>query len=150
MAAVVEKLLLGSITSLITTGFNSLANNALAISSAYDNTIGAGGGDGYTLCDLELVVTFGTNPTANTGVSIWFLASQDGTNYEDGGTSTTPARAPDCVIPVAVSTSAQRIIVRTLLPWGLLKVLAKNDGTGQAFASSANTLKIRSVTREAV
>lgn len=149
MAAVVEKFLLGSQTSLITTGFNSLANNSLAISPAFDNTIGQTG-DGYTLCDLELVVTFGTNPTANTGVSIWFLSTQDGTNYEDGGTSTTPARAPDCVIPVAVSTSAQRIIVRTLLPWGLLKALAKNDGTGQAFASSGNTLKIRPVTREAV
>jgi hypothetical protein len=149
MAAVVEKFLLGSVTSLLTTGLNSLANNSLAISSAFDNTIGQTG-DGYTLCDLELVVTFGTNPTANTGVSIWFLQTQDGTNYEDGGTSTTPARAPDVVFPVAVSTSAQRLIARALLPWGLMKVLLKNDGTGQAFAASGNTLKIRPVTREAV
>lgn len=147
--AVTEKYVLGSVTTLLSTGLNSLANNSLAISSAFDNTQGQTG-DGYTLVDLELVVTFGTNPTANTGVSIWFLGAPDGTNYEDGGTSTTPARAADAVIPVAVSTSAQRIVQRVTLPAGLLKVLLKNDGTGQAFAASGNTLKVRPVTRQGV
>lgn len=149
MAAIVAKLLLGSQTTLLSTGLNSLANNSLAISSAFDNTIGQAG-DGYLLCDVELVVTYGTSPTANTGCSIWFLTSQDGTNYEDGGTSTTPARMPDLVIPVLSSTSAQRIIRRGLLPYGLCKVLLKNDGTGQAMAASGNTLKIRPVTVEMV
>lgn len=150
MAAVVEKLLLGSQTSLLTTGLNSLANNSLAVSSAFDNTIGQTG-DGYVLCDLELVVTFGTNPTAGTGIAVWFLQTQDGTNYEDGDASTTPARAPDAVIPVRASTSAQRIIVKHVdMPPGLFKALLKNDGTGQAFAASGNTLKIRPYTREGV
>lgn len=147
--AVTEKYVLGSVTTLLATGLNSLANNSLAISSAFDNTQGSTG-DGYTLCDLELVVTFGTNPTAGTGVSVWFLGAADGTNYEDGGTSTTPARSSDAFIPVAVSTSAQRVNVRANLPWGLLKVLLKNDGTGQSFAASGNTLKIRPVARQGV
>ena len=147
--ATTEKYLLGSQTTLLSTGLNSLANDALAISSAFDNTQGQAG-DGYTLCDLELVVTYGTAPTANTGVSVWFLGSQDGTNYEDGGTSVTPARMADVVLPLLASTSAQRIVQRVVLPAGLLKVLAKNDGTGQAMAASGNTLKIRPITLQGV
>lgn len=149
MSALVEKFLLGSQTTLLTTELNSLANNALNISAAFDNTIGATG-DGYTLCDVELVVTYGTNPTANTGVSVWFLQTQDGTNYEDGSTSITPARLPDVVFPVRATTSGQRIIRRVILPWGVFKALLKNDGTGQTMAASGNTLKVRPVTREGV
>lgn len=147
---VVEKLLLGSITSLLTTELNSLANNTNATpSSAYDNTVGQTG-DGYTLCDVELVVTYGTNPTAGTCIVVWFLATQDGTNYEDGSSSVTPGRGPDVVFPVRAVTTAQRIIKRTMLPWGIFKALLRNDGTGQTFAASGNTLKIRPVTREGV
>jgi hypothetical protein len=144
-----EKYLLSTQTSLLTTGLNSLASNSLAVSAAFDNTQAAAG-DGYTLCDVELVVTYGSAPAANTSVTLWFLATQDGTNYEDGDASTTPARLPDCVFPLRAVTTAQRIIRRVSLPWGVFKALARNDGTGQAMASSANTLKIRPVTRMGV
>lgn len=143
----VTKWLLGTQTTLVSTGANSLANDALVAGSTFDNTVGQAG-DGYTFCDLELVAQFGTNPTAGTGISIWFLQSQDGTNYEDGSSSITPARIPDCVIPVRAVTTAQRIIKRCLLPQGKLTPLLKNDGTGQAFAASGNTLKVRPVTPE--
>jgi hypothetical protein len=149
MAAVVEKLLLGSQTTLATTALNSQANNALVACTVFDNTIGQTG-DGYTLCDVELFVTFGTNPTANTGFALWFLGTQDGTNYEDGDSSTTPARLPDAVFPVRAVTTAQRIIRRMRLPWGKVTPLLKNDGTGQSTAASGNTLKVRPVTREVV
>lgn len=146
-----EKYLLGSQATLLDTGLNSLANNALAISSAYNNVAGGGAGDGYTLCDVELVVQYGSSPTANTGVSLWFLGSQDGgTTYEDGDASTTPARAPDAVFPLRAVTTAQRVIRRVWLPWGHIKGLLKNDATGQAMAASGNTLKIRPVTPQAV
>jgi hypothetical protein len=131
----------GTIQSLLTTELNSLANNSLAIGSAITLT-----STGYLLGEVELVVTYGTNPTASTGCSIWFLRDIDGTNYEDGGTSLTPARAPDLVIPVLVSTSAQRITRRCLLPPGTFKALLKNDGTGQALAASGNTLKVLPLT----
>lgn len=148
--ATTEKYLLGSQTSLLTTGLNSLANNAQALSAAFDNTQGQTG-DGYTLCDVELVVTYGSAPTANTGVSVWFLGTQDGTNYEDGdATPIQPARLPDVVFPLRAVTTAQRIIRRVWLPWGLMKALLRNDGTGQAMAASGNTLKIRVVSRQAV
>lgn len=150
MATSTRKWALGSQASLLTTELNSLANNALAIGSAYNNTQGGGGGDGYVECDVELVVTYGTNPTANTACSLWLLSTQDGTNYEDGGTSTTPARLPNCTFPLLVTTSAQRIIRRIKMPPGSWKPLLKNDGTGQAMASSGNTLKVRPVTDQGV
>jgi hypothetical protein len=148
--AVVEKFLLGSQATLLSTELNSLANNGTAIGSAYNNTVGGGGGDGYTLCDVELVATYGSAPTANTGVSLWFLMTEDGTNYEDGDNSTTPGRLADAVFPLRAVTTAQRIIRRVLLPWGNFKPLVKNDGTGQAMAASANTVKIRPATGEGV
>lgn len=147
--ATTEKYLLGSVGTLLSTELNSLANNALALSAAYDNTQGQTG-DGYTLCDLELSVTYGTAPSANTAVAIWFLTSQDGTNYEDGSASVTPSRVADVTIPLRAVTTAQLIIRRTWLPWGKFKVLLKNDGTGQAMAASGNTLKIRPVALQGV
>lgn len=129
-------------TSMLTTELNSLANNALAISALFDNTYAAAG-NGSVLGDVELAVQFGTSPTAGTGVAIWFIQSQDGSTYEDGDASITPARRPDLVVPVRAVTTAQRIIRRVALPPGKFKVLAKNDGTGQAFAASSNTLKLR-------
>lgn len=142
-----EKYLLGSQTTLLSTELNSLANNGTAIGSAWDNTQGQAG-DGYTMCCVELLLgTFSVAPTANTGISLWLLGSQDGTNYEDGDGSITPARLPDAVFPLRAVTAAQRIIRRVWLPWGLLKPLIKNDGTGQALNASGNTVKIRPVTR---
>jgi hypothetical protein len=145
-----EKYLLGSQATLLSTELNSLANNGTALGSAFNNTVAGGGGDGYTLCDVELVVTYGVAPTASTGVSLWFLSTQDGTNYEDGDNSTTPGRVPDVVFPLRAVTTAQRINRRVALPWGNFKPLAKNDGTGQAMAASGNTIKIRPVTPQVV
>lgn len=145
----VEKYKLGSVATLMSTELNSLATNTAAVaSSAFNNVQGGGGGDGYTLCDLELVVTFGTNPAASTGISVWFLGQPDGTNYEDGSSSVTPARLPDAVFPVRAVTTAQRIVRRIAIPPGTWKALALNDGTGQALAATGNTLKIRPAARE--
>jgi hypothetical protein len=147
--AVVEKYALqGTVTPLATTALNSLANNALVACTVFDNEPSVANFDGYTMADVQLEVTFGTAPTANTGVSLWFLSQGDGTNYEDGSSSITPARLPDVVFPVRAVTTAQRINRRVMLPWGNITPLLKNDGTGQAFAASSNTLKIRPATRQ--
>lgn len=149
--ATIEKYLLGTNASLLTTELNSLANNSLAVASAaYNNTVGGGGGDGYTLGEFELVFTFGVAPTANTGLSVWLLGVPDGTNYEDGSSSITPARLADLVFPVRAVTTAQRVVVRATIPPGNWKALVKNDGTGQALAASANTLKLRPYTPQGV
>ena len=150
MATTVEKALLGAVTTLISTGLNSLANNGRAASASFDNTVGAAG-DGYTLCDVELVVTYGVAPTANTGCSVWFCMSTDGTNFEDGSAADlTPARLPDVVFPLRAVTTAQRITRRVALPWGKFIAMLVNDGVGQSMAASGNSLKLRAATREMV
>lgn len=146
--ATVQKYLLGSATTLATAALDSQVNNALVSCTVFDNTIGQTG-DGYTLCDVQLTVAFSSTPTANTGLSLWFLAALDGTNYESGSSSLTPARLPDVVFPVIAQTAAQIINRRVLLPWGKMTPLLKNEA-GQTTFSSGNTLKIRPVTPEMI
>src|SRR4051794_33707218 len=104
-----EKYTLGTTATLITTGGSS-ATNTLCRGAAFDNTQGGGGGDGYTLCDLEFAGSWTVAPAANTGVAFWFLGNVDGTNYEDGdgsvsgGTDVLPQRPPDCVFPARAVT----------------------------------------------
>lgn len=135
MAAVLERLAIGSMSTLLNTGA-TLANNALAISSAYNNTTGQTG-DGYTRGLFTFSGTFGTAPSANTGLSCWLIKSNDaaGGTYEDGDASTTPARPADFVLPVRAVNTAQVIAILAELVPGLLKLLAKNDATGQTINS---------------
>jgi hypothetical protein len=150
MAAITEKYAVGAQFTLLSTELNALTNNGLALSPAFSNLQGGGAGDGYTFCDVELIVTFTGAPTLYTGCSLWFVGSQDGINYEDGNTTTTPARRPDLVFSLRSVTTAQRILIRSWLPWGLVKALLKNDGTNAAMAATGNTLRIRSVARQGV
>lgn len=136
----------GTLDTALSTELNSLANNSLAIKASVLTLASAQ----YLLAEVELVVTFGVTPTANTGISVWFLREVDGTNYEDGSASITPARAPDVVLPIRAVTSAQRITVQCMIPPGSFYPLLKNDGTGQAFAASGNTLKIRPITLQSL
>lgn len=133
----------GTATSVLTTELNSLANNTNVLGSAIALSTGE---PGYRFCEVELVVTYGSAPTANTACCVWFLREIDGTNYEDGGSSVTPTRPPDVVFSLRAVTTAQRVIAVADLPPGTFKALLRNDGTGQAMASSGNTLKLRPFT----
>ena len=110
---------------------SSLANNAAALSSAITIT-----DTGHILADVKFNGTWGTAPTANTGLSCWLVREDGSGNYEDGdATPTTPARAPDFVIPVRAVNSAQVVVVQVVLPPGVFKMLVLNDGTGQTLNS---------------
>jgi hypothetical protein len=137
----------GTITTVLTTELNSLANNTYTQSSVAGSS-GILTSTQYLLAEVELVCTFGVAPTANTGFSVWFIREVDGTNYEQGYTgSTQPVRAPDCVLPLQAVTTAQRVIVAAVpLPPGNFYVGILNNGTGQALAASGNTVKIRPYT----
>lgn len=144
---------LSNAVTLLSTELNSLANNTnCSPSGAIDNTQGQADKDGYTRGKLEVYLdTYSGTPTANTGISVWFLLTVDGTNYEDGSSSVTPARPPDVFVPVrAVASGPQRMIKQCRVPVGSFKVLARNDGLGLALAASANTVKFKLNTDEAV
>ena len=154
--ATTEEWIIGTETVLMTnTNLSALANNTLFLSSAFNNVQAGGGGGGYTLCRITAILSMAVAATANTGISIWFLKSQDGgTTYESGGTGYTPLRLPDLVIPAPVDTT-QRIIMRDVIcPAGFCQVLLKNDGTGQALktdvTSAGSKLTIVPITRQSV
>lgn len=140
----------GSAQTIMSTELNSLANNTNVISSVANgstgvitNTQGTSGYDGYPRAKAELNLGApGGTLAAGSGISVWFLKIVDGSNYEDGGSSVTPARMPDVVFPVRAVSGAQRIIMECPVPVGTFKVLVRNDGTGQTLASSGNTLKL--------
>lgn len=133
----------GTLDTVLSTELNSMANNALVISSEITLT-----NQNYLLAEMEFFISsMGGVPTANTAFIGWFLRALDGTNYSDGGTSVQPARRPDFLFTLRAVSTAQRLIARGVyLPPGLLKVLLKNDGTGQALAASGNLLKIKPFT----
>lgn len=146
-AATIQQKLYETINSVMTTELNSLANNARAISAAE-------GSDATTAADLfgdfELVVTFGVAPTLDTTVDLYLVRSADGTNYEDGDASVRPAaEAFVGSFQLRAVTTAQRMIIRDVpMPPGLWKAVILNNGTGQAFAASGNTLKVRTHNRQ--
>jgi hypothetical protein len=83
-------------------------------------------------CLVEYQGSTSGSPTAGTGLAIWFVRAQlDGSGDEDGGSSVTPARAPDVVLPLRNASGAQVVSEEAWLPAGSIKVLVLNDGTGQ-------------------
>lgn len=156
--ATIEKQLLGSVVTLLSTELNSLASSTAAgaissvggTSGAFNNVAGGGVFDGYVKGQLELAIGAPAGTlTANTGANVWFLETVDGTNYEDGSASVIPTRAPDVVFPVRAVSTAQRINRQCTLPPGTWFVLVQHN-TGQAWAASGNTLKLLNSTYEGV
>lgn len=131
----------GTITTVLSTALNSLANNSNVLSSAITLSTGE---PGYRFGEWELyIASSAAAMTANTAFVGWIIQALDGTNDEDGGTSVTPARTPDLIFAVRAVSTAQRLTWTSELPTGSFKVLLRNDGTNQAIASSGNTLKVR-------
>lgn len=131
----------GTITTVLSTGLNSLANNSNVLSGAITLSSGE---PGYRFGEWELyIASSAAAMTANTAFVGWIIQAIDGTNDEDGGTSVTPARSPDLIFPVRAVSTAQRINWISDMPTGSFKVLLRNDGTNQTIASSGNTLKVR-------
>jgi hypothetical protein len=136
------------LTTALSTELNALANNALATKAS---AITLTSGLLYLFAEVELLVSFSVAPTANTGISVWFIREIDGTNYEDGfDASVTPARAADVVFGLRAATGAQRVILERKVPPGAFYPLVKNDGTGQSMAATGNTLKLRPLTPQQV
>lgn len=129
----------------LSTDLNSLADGSAALSSAIDNTSTLN-----TFMDLELVVTYGTAPAGEQACEIWVVSSADGTNYEDGSGSVTPARPPDAIFALRAVTSAQRIVIKMVpIPPALFKILLVNEA-GQTMAASGNTVKYRRYNMQSV
>ena len=85
--------------------------------------------DQYAHFELQVTAT-GAFATGDR-FDVYFLVAVDGTNFEDGSASITPARAPDLIIPVrAVTNTSQRINMKhTPLPQGTFNTLIINQAS---------------------
>jgi hypothetical protein len=91
----------GSPAAVMTTELDGLANNARAISGAVDNTADLDFWD-----DVELVVTYGTAPSAGGTVELYLVESVDGTNYGDGDADVVTADGWDLSVLLGDGTGA--------------------------------------------
>jgi len=127
----------GSWTTALSTELDSLANDGLAISSAIDNSTNR-----HRFLDIEVyLASVDLSSQTNPAIYIWLVARTDGTNFEDGGSSVAPARAPNAIVPLREVNGAQRVFARFLLTTpDQFKILVQNKA-GAALASSGNTVK---------
>ena len=86
--------------------------------------------------DFYLKVRGASAFTAGTSVDLYLLPTINGTVYEDGGDSVTPARIPDARFFVRAVSTQQELVVRyVLLPPFVSHVLLVNNA-GQAFTNT--------------
>lgn len=139
-----------SAVSLLTTELNALANvNGSAAGSAIDLTQGGSPGGGWQLCDIELFLASSSLAfTVASFVSIYFLASSDGTNYPKytSGASWKLAQSYFAVsIPIHPATLSAETIYEVVsgvwLPNMKLKPILVNN-TGVTLPATGNTLKL--------
>lgn len=135
----------GSPQTLLSTGLNSLATTQSELGGTpYDNATNL-----YLYGVFELLVTFGTGPTANNPIDLYLVPSVDGTNYVDGTDGASPISQQQYFAGsfyVRNVTSAQRLYLGgpgapylIPLPPLLFKPQIVNRA-GQTFAASGNTL----------
>lgn len=127
---------LGSDTSVLSTGLNSLADDSGALATAVDNS----DGDFWGAWELYLN-TVDLSAQDNPAVYVYLVRSIDGsTNYEDGGSSIEPAKKPDIIFALREVNSTQRVIVDNVFFPQDSKPLLFNK-TGAALNAIGNTLK---------
>lgn len=127
----------------LSTELNSLGSGSLAISASPLSNDADGEQNLYGIWELNLAAQ-GTNRTGDL-ITVWLLPTMDGTNYSYGGSSLEPSGS-NWKFEFQIDTgalAARRIVVDGIqVPPTDFHTVVKNS-TGQAFASSGNTLKVR-------
>jgi hypothetical protein len=124
-----------------TSGISSanVQNTKAYLGSAIDNATNL---DDFA--HLEIVWSFGTNPTVNNFLKIHLLYAKDGSNYEEGAGdgSTITAPLPGCqhaaVSPPADTNTHRKLFSYIPLAPYPFKVLVENNATGQTATVTVN------------
>lgn len=133
--------------TVLTTEMNSKTSGSLSDISASQDNDTAGVRNIYGQAEIYLAAQ-GTNRAAGAYVALYFVPELDGTNFGD----TTDECLDNYFVGSAsfddAALAARRVVIdRVRFPVGDFKVIAKN-GTGQTWASSGNTVKLRAYTFE--
>lgn len=136
----------GGVATHLTTELNALANNANVLGSALDFNTGR-----KLYLDIELyLATVDLSGQTNPAIYLWMLRRTDGTNFEDGSSTVTPARLPDAILPLREFNGVHRVVaVRVLSSPDQMKMLIKNS-SGAALAATGNTVKYRMYSEESI
>ena len=140
-----------SLTTILSTTLNSLANNTSDVSDTINNET-----DELIqyarYIDFELhLASLDLSAQVNPAIELYFLESIDaGTTFDQGDDATSdvdllPAKPPSVIIPVRTGNGAEiknQILTMIPLPRSILKILFLNK-TGISLAASGNTLKYR-------
>lgn len=160
-----QDVFLGQITDaagnpLIGTELNSLGNNNLALASVLAGPNGAGtfinsgtgkkfvaggaNGNGVPRLTLHLHASWASTTTANSSFDVWILRQPEAaTPMESGSASVTPTRVPDLSFPVGgvASIDVEFDVMPAPINSYAMKLLVRNNGTGQAMSASGNYVK---------
>ena len=126
----------GTFQTVGSTALNSLANDGRVLLTEFDNSTGL-----WMECEVEVNAGFASAPTAGNAINLFLVPCLDGTNYA-AGDGTDAAQGSTFIGSVSVynSTSAKRLVLAGVrMPPCKFKILVENK-TGQAFASSSNTV----------
>ncbi len=128
------------ITTVLSTGLNSLGNNTMsAASSTYDNSANL---DLYV--DIEVVLA-SLSPAAGSYVAIYVWESPDGTNFPAQSDADLRLTATQLLITIPTGVTAstgQRIVARNvIIPPAKLQFKLDNQ-TGVSLGATLNTVKI--------
>ena len=128
-----------TVTTVLSTGLNSLANNT--ISAASSTITNASNLDMYVDVEVNLA---SLSPTTGAYVSLYILEAVDGTNFpaqSDVDLRLTSSQLL-CVIPIGtVAATAQRVVARNIIiPPGSFQIKLDNQA-GVALNASGNTVK---------
>ena len=130
----------GATQVLLDSQLNSLAasTGSAVGSTVWDNSAQ---GNQYFWGDFELLVTYGTAPTAGQTCDLYMIESVDGTNYADGSATIQVASHYIGSFVLRAVNTAQRITIRGVpLPPCKFKLELLN-GAGQAMAASGNQVQ---------
>jgi len=126
----------GSIATLLSTEMNALSTNTnTVVGSAYSSS------GNYLFAEVEVSLTLASTVAPNFAALLWLLRAPDGTNYEDGSNTITPARCADVLWPMRSGSTTQRMTKRIVLPPGTFIPLFRNE-CGAALTASGHTVKI--------
>jgi hypothetical protein len=138
------------IATLLSTELNAMADDANVLSAAIDFTEAAKARKPWMDIEIYLPI-IDWSAQVNPALYIWVLPTVDGTNYEDGdATPTSPARAPDKIVPLREANSAQRLVARFLLTTPAQAKILIGNRTGAALSGTLNTLRYQLYSREAL